>query len=347
MQGLRLRELAAELGLALEGDTGVEIRGIAALESAGPDELAFVRSSRFAPQLARSRAGAVIAPPGLDTGGRATLRSAQPALDLARAARRLLPAAGAEPGAHPGAVVEPGARVDPSASLAAGCVVGARARVGARSRLHAHVTLYPDAVVGEDCELHAGCVVGAGCSLGSRVTLQPGVVVGSDGFGYERAQDGSLRKFPQIGRVVIEDDVEIGANSTICRGALGETRIGRGSKLDNLVQVAHNCRIGEHVRIAAQAGIAGSTRIESGAIVMPQAGIADHLCIGAGAYVGPQSGVHRNVADGLQVMGTPERPARRWRRISAALARLPALLRRVRRIERQLGLEPPAAGDRH
>jgi UDP-3-O-[3-hydroxymyristoyl] glucosamine N-acyltransferase len=181
--------------------------------------------------------------------------------------------------------------------------------------------------------------------VGDRVTLHPGVVLGGDGFGYVADEDGTPRKFPQIGRVVLEDDVEIGANSAVDRGALGETRIGRHTKIDNLVQIGHNCRIGEGVIVVAQAGLAGSTVVERGAVVMAQAGIADHLRIGERAFVGPQSGVRRDVPAGSRVMGTPQRSLGSWRRVSAALSRLPGLLRRVRAIERRLGL-PEGEGGR-
>ncbi len=341
---VRLGELAAALGLEVEGDADVLLCGVAALESAGPRDLAFVRSRRFAARLTASRAGAVIAPPGLDTGGRPTLRSLQPGLDFARAARRVAPPSRPGAGVHPSAWIAPDASVDQSASIGPLCAIATGARVGARSVLHAHVTLAEGAAVGTDCEIHAGCVLASGTLVGDRVTLQPGVVLGGDGFGYVAGADGPPEKFPQIGRVVVEDDVEIGANSAIDRGALGETRIGRHTKIDNLVQIGHGCRIGEGVIVVAQAGLAGSTVVERGAIVMAQAGIAQHLRIGERAFVGPQSGVRKDVPAGGRVMGTPERSERSWHRVSAALTRLPALLRRVRAIERRLGLAEDEGG---
>jgi len=341
---VRLGELAAHLGLEVEGDADVELRGVAALDRAGPGDLAFVRSPRFRKLLAETRAGAVIAPPGLDTGGRPTLRSLRPGLDFARAVRHVAPEPRREPGIHSTAWVAGDARIDPSAAIGPLCAVGAGCRVGPGSRLHAHVTLYEDVEIGRDCTVHAGCVLGAGTRLGDRVTLFPGVVLGGDGFGYVHDEQGRPAKFPQLGRVVVEDEVEIGANTTVDRGALGETRIGRRSVIDNLVQIGHNCRIGEGVIIVAQVGLAGSSVVERGAIVMAQAGVVDHVRIGERAFVGPQSGVRRDVADGERVMGSPARPDRSWHRASAALARLPDLLRRVRAIERRLGLRS-AGGD--
>jgi UDP-3-O-[3-hydroxymyristoyl] glucosamine N-acyltransferase len=297
-----------------------------------------VRSDRFARLLATTKAGAVIVPPGVDTGGRPAIRSPHPGLDFARAARRLVPETPAPAGVHPSAQVAADARVEETASVGPNCVVGAGSTIGPRAVFHANVTLYDGVAVGADCVVHAGCVLCAGTVLGDRVVLQPGVVLGGDGFGYVANEDGGLEKSPQIGRVVVEDDVEIGANTTIDRGALGETRIGRGTKIDNLVQVAHNCTIGEAVIVVGQAGLAGSTTVERGAMIMAQAGSAGHLTIGERAYVGPQAGVHKDVPPRTRVMGTPQREHRTWGRLMAALTRLPDLLRRVRAIERQLGL---------
>jgi len=342
---MRLRELAAALGRELEGDGECWIEGVAALESAGPRDLAHARSERFAAAARVSGAGALIAPPGLDTGGRPVIRSPNPGLDFARAARRLAPAAAHEPGVHPTAWVDPSAAVDASAAVGPGCVVGARSRIGPGSRLFARVTLYEDVVVGAECAIHAGCVLREGTELGDRVVLQPGAVLGSDGFGYSMDEAGRLEAQPRLGRVVVEDDVEIGANAAVDRGTLGDTRIRRGAKLDNLVQVAHNVEIGEHAVLVAQSGIAGSTQLGRGALVMAQAGVADHLRIGARAFVGPKSGVHGDVGEGERVMGTPHRELGAFRRIWASLAHLPAMARRLRAIERRLGIEARARDD--
>jgi len=343
--GLRLGDLARELGREVEGDADAWVTGVAALEQAGPDDLAYARSPRFAQALRASRAGALIAPPELDAGGRPTIRSPNPGLDFARAARRLAPPGAPQPGVHASACIDPTARVDPSASLGPGCSVGARSRVGARSVLHARVALYEDVEIGVDCVLHAGCVLREGTTLGDRVVLQPGAVLGSDGFGYAMDAAGTLEPLPRLGRVVVEDDVEIGANTTVDRGSLGETRIGRGAKLDNLVQVAHNVSIGENAVVVAQVGIAGSAAIGPGALLLGQAGIADHVRIGARAFVGPKSGVRGNLGEGERAMGSPHRELGAFRRIWAAQARLPSLLRRVRALERRLGLGPREGGE--
>jgi UDP-3-O-[3-hydroxymyristoyl] glucosamine N-acyltransferase len=208
--------------------------------------------------------------------------------------------------------------------------------------LHSNATLYPDVEVGADCVIHAGVVLREGTRVGDRVVLEPGVVVGGDGFGYAPDGRGGLVKVPHVGRVVIEDDVEIGANSTVDRATLAETRIRRGARIDNLVQIAHNCDIGENAVVVAQSGLSGSTVVGRGAIVMAQAGSAGHLKIGDGAFVGARAGLHKDVADGGRVWGAPQMEERTWHRAMAALSRLPDVLRRLRAVERALGLREKA-----
>ena len=332
---IRLAELAAQLGLAVEGDGDLRLVGVASLEDAGDDDLVFVRSEQYAAKLLASGARAVVAPEGFDVGGRSALRSPDPARDFHRAARLLVPEPEPEPGVHPSAVVDPSAMVDPTASVGATCVVGRAARVGARSVLHPGVVLSDGVMVGEDCELGARCVVVAASILGDRVRLQPGVVIGGQGFGLTGAEGGGLARTHDLGRVRIGDEVEIGANSTVDRGTLGETRIGAGTKIDNLVQIAHNCVLGEDCIVTAQTGIGGSTHLGDRVVVMAQAGIAGHLELEDGSVVGPQAGLHKNVASGEHVIGTPQRSMRSWSREMAALSHLPELLRRVRRLERE------------
>jgi UDP-3-O-[3-hydroxymyristoyl] glucosamine N-acyltransferase len=334
---IRLKDLAAQLGLEVEGDADVQIAGVAPLDGAGPEDLSFVRSGRLAAELAATRAGALVALPGLDVGGRPTLRSADPSRDFYRAARILVPEDAAPPGVDPSARLADGADVHPSASVGAHCVLGRGAVVGAHSVLRPGVVLYDGVRVGEDCLLHAGCVVAAASVLGNRVILQPGVVIGGDGFGYVGDAEAGRRKVHDIGRVVVEDDVEIGANSTVDRGTLGDTRIGRGTKIDNLVQIAHNCQIGERVLIAGQAGVAGSTRIEDDSVLLGQVGISGHLRVGPRALVGARSGVGSDVPPDSVAFGSPHRLGREWHREITAIRKLPELLRRVRALERRLG----------
>jgi len=333
-RSISVGDLARELGCDLEGDPEVSIDGVASLEEAGQRDLSFVRSDEYAIPLRSSLAGAIIAPHGIDGGGRPVIRSLHPGLDFARATRRLIPESLPPPGISLGAWVSKDASVDETASIGPGCAVAAGASIGPGSVLHANVTLYEDVQLGADCVIHAGCVLREQTVLGDRVILQPGVVLGGDGFAYLSGEEG-IEKVPQVGRVVVEDDVEIGSNSTVDRGALGDTRIGRAAKIDNLVQIAHNCVIGDEVIIIAQAGLSGSTIVERGAIVMAQAGVVGHLKIGEGAVVGPKAGVHKDVAAHTRVLGSPQRDASLQRRIVAALPRLPELLRRVRRLEKK------------
>jgi UDP-3-O-[3-hydroxymyristoyl] glucosamine N-acyltransferase len=336
---LRLGELAERLGgRAVEGDPALELVGVASLEDGGPAELGFVRSARHADALAKSRVGAVIAPPDVVTGGRPTIRSAAPNLDIARAARLFAPDARPAAGVHPRAVVDPSAAVDATASVGACAVVGARTRVGPRAVVHPNVTLYEDVVVGADCVIHAGAVLREGTVLGERVTLQPGCVLGADGFGYEFDEVGQLEKVPQLGVVVVEDDAEIGALAAVDRARFGATRIGRGVKIDDLVMIGHNCTIGDGSAIVAQSGLAGSTVVGKRVFLMAQSGVANQATLGDGAFVGGRGGVVQDLAPGSRVYGYPAVPERAWHRAMLLLYRLPELARRVRRLEKRAGV---------
>jgi UDP-3-O-[3-hydroxymyristoyl] glucosamine N-acyltransferase len=349
---IRLGDLATELGRTVEGDAEVWVDGVAPLESAGANDLSFVRTPQLAARVASTGAGALIAPPDVEVNGRPTIRSPNPGLDFSLAARRIVPEPTAAPGVHPTATVERGAEVDSSAHIGPYCVVGAGSVIGKRSVLTANVTLYTDVAIGADCVVHAGCVLRERTVIGDRVTLNPCVVLGGDGFGYVPNSNGGFEKAPQVGRVVVGDDVEIGSNSAVDRGTLGDTTIGSGAKIDNLVQIGHNCSIGEKVLIVAQAGLGGSTVVEPEAIIMGQAGITGHLTVGRGAFVGPQAGIYKDVAPGIRVLGSPQREQRSWHRLMAALTRLPGLFVRVRGIERRLGIReepaevPPETRDR-
>ncbi|MBM4382952.1 MAG: UDP-3-O-(3-hydroxymyristoyl)glucosamine N-acyltransferase [Deltaproteobacteria bacterium] len=336
---LTLAELAARLGgRAIDGDATTRVSGVAALEAAGARDLGFVRSASFAAQLVESRVAAVIAPPGVATHGKPTLRSPAPSLDFARAAALLVPRARPAAGVHARAFVDSSASVDASAAIGPLASVGAGARIGARTIVHANVAIGDGAVIGADCELHAGASVGAGCQLGDRVILQPGCAIGGDGFGYEQGESGALEKVPQLGNVVLEDDVEVGANSTIDRARLGTTRVGRGSKIDNLVQIAHNVEIGAHSVVVAQSGIAGSTKTGERVFFMAQSGALGHLEIGAGSFIAARGVADSNLPPGSRIFGFPPLAGRAWHRANAWFARLPELARRLRALERRLGV---------
>jgi UDP-3-O-[3-hydroxymyristoyl] glucosamine N-acyltransferase len=335
---MTLAELAERLGCALRGDGAIEIRAIRGLEEAGPGDLTFLANPRYAPQLAATRASAAIVAVGADELPIATLRAENPYLCFARALslfhRPLQPPAGI----HPTAVVAPSATIAEPASIGAYTVIGDDVVIGPGAVIHPHVTIYPGVQIGRDFVAHAGVVVREHVRLGDRVVLHPGVVLGADGFGFAPSPQGAV-KIPQIGIVVVEDDVEIGANTTIDRATLEATIIRRGAKLDNLVMVAHNCEVGAHSFLAAQVGIAGSTKIGRGVQMGGQAGAAGHLQIGDGVQVAAQSGVPNSVPAGRVVGGYPAVEVGIWRRTSAALLRLPELLRRVRRLERRIGVE--------
>jgi UDP-3-O-[3-hydroxymyristoyl] glucosamine N-acyltransferase len=336
---LELGELAEKLGgRPVDGDPHFRVEGVAALDAGDARALGFVRSPAFAAALAASRIGAVIAPPGLDVGARPAIRSPLPSLDFARAAALLVPEPRPAPGVHPSAFVAATARIHPTASIGPRCVVGERAEVGARSVLVASVTVLDAARIGDDCRLHAGVVVRERCRLGDRVVLQPGVVIGGDGFGYEWNERGENEKVPQVGDVELEDDVEIGANSTVDRARLGTTRIGRGTKVDNLVMIAHGCVIGPHSLIVAQSGLAGGTVFGERVIAMAQSGFGGQLTVGAGSFVAARAGVIEDVPPRSRVWGFPAQPERAWHRSVAWLGRLPELGKRVRALEKKLGL---------
>ena len=335
---MRICDLAESLGCPFEGDGEYRVRQVASLEDGSPEALGFVRSEKHLPELSNSKVGAVIAPAGVDVGGRPVIRSPNPGLHFARAVALLHPRSRPEPGVHPSAAVDASAEIDSKASVGPHCSVGARCRVGAGSVLHPQVTLYPDVCVGADCTLHARVVVREGTRIGDRVVLQAGVVLGTDGFGYVFDEGGGWEHIPHTGGVIIEDDVEVGANSTIDRSMLRDTRIGRGTKIDNLVMIGHNCEVGEHAILAAQVGMAGSSTVERRVIMMGQSALAGHLTVGEGAFVGGRAAVSSDVPPHTRVWGTPHLEERRWFRSIAVFKKLPELVKRLRAIEKHLGL---------
>ncbi|HXK08474.1 MAG TPA: UDP-3-O-(3-hydroxymyristoyl)glucosamine N-acyltransferase [Vicinamibacteria bacterium] len=332
---MKLVDLAGRLGCELRGDGEIEVTGVASLEKAGPGDVAFLANPRYAAHLKTTRAAAVILAAGAEA-GRPCLLTENPYLAFARAVALLRPPVRPLSGVHPSAQVHPTAVLGPDVHVGALAVVGAGVRVGARSVVHAHVVLYEGVEVGEDCVLHSGVQVREGCRLGNRVVVQNGSVVGGDGFGFARDGEGLYHKFPQVGIVVIEDDVEIGALTAIDRAALGETRIGRGTKLDNLVQIGHSVTIGEDTVLAGQVGIAGSTHVGSRVTLAGQVGVAGHLTIGDGAVATAQTGIPSSVDPGAVVSGYPAIENRAWLRSSAVFARLPELQKRLREIERKV-----------
>jgi UDP-3-O-[3-hydroxymyristoyl] glucosamine N-acyltransferase len=325
-----LQELTDLLGCRLEGDGRLEVVRVAGLEQAGPGDLSFLANPRYAAALPTTKATAVVAAEGVVGAPCAVLRSPNPYLAFARAAQALLP------DLRPAAGIDPFASVAPDATLGEAVAVGAFAVIGARTIIHPHVVIGPGVEIGPDCLLHAHVSIRERCRLGARVVLQNGAVVGSDGFGFAHRDDGTHEKIPQAAIVVLEDDVEIGANSTVDRPAVGETRIRSGTKIDNLVQIAHGVVLGRNVLIAAQVGIAGSTIIEDGVMLGGQVGVAGHLTLGKGAIVSGQSGVTNSLEPGAFVTGYPAVPNREWRKASVLFRRLPELKKRVAELEARL-----------
>jgi len=330
-----LGRIAEALGATLEGDPARVILGVAPLDAAGPEHVSFLSNARYARAAARSGAGALVV--GRDVAGlpQALLRVDSPQSAMIVLLRLFHPEPAAAPGIHPTAVIAAGASVHPSAAVGACAVVERDARIGARSRIGALCFIGAGAVLGDEATLHPRVVVQEGVVIGDRVIVHAGAVLGTDGFGY--AFDGTAhRKIPQVGGLRIGDDVEIGANATIDRATLGETRIGRGSKIDNLVQVGHNCDVGEDVILVAQVGVSGSSTIGSRAVLAGQVGVADHVTIGAGAVITAKSGVPGDVPPGEVWGGLPSRPIPETRRIWSSERLLPDLVRKVRALEKRV-----------
>ena len=337
---MRLSDLAARLGCELHGDGGVEIGRVAPIESAGTGDLTFVANPRYLKFLPDCRASAVILAPDAPQSPLPTLRTPDPYLAFSRAVELFHVPLAWPGGVHPTAQVAASAVIGADAAIGAFAVIGERVRIGGGARIAAHVVIYDDVAVGERFTAHAHATVRERVRIGDDVVLHAGCVVGSDGFGYAPA-DGGIRRLLQGGDVVLEDEVEVGANTTIDRAMVGSTVLRRGVKVDNLVMVAHGCEIGSFSMLAAQVGLSGSTRIGQWVRMGGQVGAAGHLTIGDGAQIAAQSGVNNSVAAGATIGGYPAMEMGLWRRVVAATARLPELLRRVRRLERRLGAEVP------
>jgi len=326
---LTAADLAALAGGTLHGDGSVRIAGVAALDRAGPADLSFLGNAKYLDEFRASRAGAVfVTRAHLEERGAPAVRIvvADPQRAMLAALQALYPAPPRPRGVEPTAIIEAGASLGADCYVGHHAVVGRNAKLGSRTVLMAGVVIGEGAELGEDCLLHPHVALYPGTVVGARVTLHAGVRLGVDGFGYVPGKDGHA-KIPHVGRVVIADDVEIGANTTIDRGSVGDTTIGRGTKIDNLVQIGHNCRIGEHCFIMAQVGVSGSTHVEDGCILAGQAGLGGHLTVGRGARIGGQAGVMGDVPAGATYSGYPARPHQDAMRALSAMFRLAPIIR--------------------
>ena len=334
---MTLAELAARVGGTVEGDGSTIIRSAAPIETAQADQISFIANDKYLKFIESTQAGALILAPAVACSRVPVLRHANPyyafalVIDLLDPEERPL-----EPGVAPTAVVHPEASVDATAQIGPLCHIERGVSIGPNCRLMSSVYVGADVSIGESCLLYPGVKIMPDCKIGQRVILHPGVVIGSDGFGYAEYPQG-LKKIKQIGWVEIGDDVEIGSNTTVDRGALGPTRIGRGTKVDNLVQIAHNVEIGQHCIIVSQVGISGSTKIGNGVVLAGQVGLVGHIEIGDGVKIGAQSGIHKSIPAGKTMFGYPAREIMTAKRIEAALEYLPDLLKRVRKLEKKSG----------
>ena len=335
---MNLRELAERLQCRLDGDGDIVVTRVAGIERAEPGDLTFIANPKYHGFLHTTRASAVLVAPGVDRpeGGPSLLVCDRPYLAFAQALGLLIDAGGPSPGIDPSSVVAADAQLGGQVSIGALAVIGSRARIGARTIVYPGCIIGPGAVIGDDCVIHSRVSVRERVQLGNRVVVQDGAVIGSDGFGFVKQADGTHLKIPQHADVIIEDDVEIGANTTIDRPAVGETRIRAGAKIDNLVQVAHGVSVGERVLFAAQVGIAGSTVIEDDVVLAGQVGVAGHLKIGKGVVATAQTGVPNSVDPGVMISGYPAIPNRDWLKSSAIFRHLPALKKRVVELEQRI-----------
>lgn len=332
----RLSELAALVAGRVVGNPETEIHRLATIDQAGEGEITFLANPKYLPLLATTRAAAVIIAPEIEAPAHLNLlQCANPYLAFAKILTCLHVQRPAPLGILPGACVDPTATLGEDVTIHPGCVVGARVTIGRNTILYPHVILYDGVKIGEECTLHAGTVVREGCILGNRVIVQPSAVIGSDGFGF--APDGeAYYKIPQVGIVIVEDDVEIGACTCVDRAALGVTRVGQGVKLDNLVQIAHNVTLGAHTVMAAQSAIAGSSRIGRHCTFGGQSSAAGHIQAGDNLTVGGRGALASNTEGNQTVSGVPAFPHREWLKSSLIIPRLPEMRKELSRLQREV-----------
>jgi UDP-3-O-[3-hydroxymyristoyl] glucosamine N-acyltransferase len=343
---VKLRELAERLACRLEGDGEVEIVRVAGIQHAQPGDLTFLANPKYESAMAQTRASAVLLKDDAPKAPCPMLRTPEPYLAFARAVGLFAPSSRPDPGIHTLAAVAADARIGQNVSIGAFVAIAEDVTIGDNTVIFPNVTIGAGTQIGADCVIHSNVALRERVTIGDRVILQNGVVIGSDGYGFVRRGDGTHEKIPQVAAVVIEDDVELGANTTVDRPAVGETRIRSGTKIDNLVQIGHGVTIGRNVLMAAQVGIAGSTDIEDDVVFGGQVGVGGHLTIGRGSIAVGQSGVTNSLDPGQMVAGYPAIDSREWRKASVIFKRLPELKRRIEELEARLAaLTARAPGD--
>lgn len=327
---MKLDDLARELGAECRGPADLEITGVAGIEEAGTGQLTFIANQKYAGFARTTKASAILVTPDFGELTTATLRTPNPYYAFARAVGIFYQGPVYAPGIHPTAVIDPSVQIGSDAHIGAYVVVGTGVILGNRATLLPHVVVYPGAEIGDDFLAHAHAVVREGCRIGDRVVLQNGAVIGGDGFGFAKGDDGAWKKIPQSGPVILADDVEVQTNACIDRASVGETRIGSGSKIDNLVQVGHGSSVGNNTLLCAQVGLAGSTHVGNNVILAGQVGVAGHCHIGDGVVATAQSGIPNDVPAGRTVSGYPAIDNRQWLRAVACFQRLPEVFRKLR-----------------
>jgi UDP-3-O-[3-hydroxymyristoyl] glucosamine N-acyltransferase len=330
-----LQELADHLGGVVRGNGTVKINGLAPLEGAGPDKVTFLANSKYAAKVAETGAGGILMAPGGEAYGRNVIELGNPYLGFAKLLTLFYTQPHPELGIMPEALIGVNVILGEGISIYPGAMIGNNVTIGDRVVIHSGAVIYDGVTIGDDSVIHANAVVRERCCLGKRCKLQPGAVIGSDGFGF--APDGqSYYPIPQIGIVVLEDDVEIGANATVDRAALEVTLIRRGTKLDNLVQVAHNCQIGEDCMIVSQVGIAGSSKIGNHVTLAGQVGVVGHVRIGDNVVVGAQAGVPGSLEGNTYYSGSPAMPHKEWLRVMGVMPKLPEMRKKMNELEKKI-----------
>lgn len=345
---MKLAELATLTGATCDlTDSDIEIQGAAGLDQAQAGHVTFLSNPRYTSRVSDTAASAIYVSEGFETErtGLALLRARDPYLAFTRALVAFHPKAAFEPYLDDSAVIDGSAQIAQDVSIDAHVAIGRNVTIGDRVRIHPNVTIYDDVEIGDDSEIHSGVAIREGSSIGRRVIIHNNAVIGADGFGFAKDEEKHWLKIPQTGRVVIEDDVEIGANTTIDRASTGETRIKRGAKLDSLVQIGHSCVVGEDALLCAQVGLAGSSKVGDRVILTGQVGIGGHITVGDDAILYPQSGVPNDVAPGAVLVGTPAFEVSAFWRAVAVFKKLGEVPKRLRALEKRLEAIEKTRGD--